>query len=852
MPKSNLYNTFQAPSDDTGEAYVFRDFERSRIATIRHAVARHPLRNSVLFFAVVLTWTAVMSAAAANHGSGSLAVNLAPHVAHFTIILGFMFYPFRLIWVPALAYLVVFIYPFYQPLTSTTPWHALPGMSLPIAAALFGINLGYGLLLGQIHRWAYALARTRLRPHSVDLFISMMSFATFILITVKQIYVMQEFAAMLPPETAAAMGFGPDFFGFALERTLRGGVVIATFLLAAIESPRQDQLAESLALALLFPLMAFAQSHGFVLYPAIDVVVLGLIVVLVRPVGVALFAVLMGIPVYAAITGEFQRVVVPATHDAWVLEQYGILALFVLTMTMAAKSHSTHLFAEKDAAIRKLSRARDFAGVGLVAMNRVTGRYRLDRSGQRMLRLAAEGPLDDFLLAFPPADQNALVGALAIPARRHEVLVVHPLPEIGGQQTVLRLFLWSDTTPSGDGAAYGLFLDETEAEVREHTLRDTLDELSNRQDRQRQLFSIISHELRTPASVVSILVDDMKDTTDPERLHRQLREATDQLLSVLEDMRQTVNPEQNLPVRRVPYSPADLAESVRNAMMLMARDKGIVITLLLGQGAGQGRVGDTVRVRQALTNLTKNAIIHSGGGRITIAYTSHPPTSPQGVPISEWRVEDDGVGIPHDQVERLFQPFERGGKDPRQMADGSGLGLFIARQSIKILGGSLDHYTPPRGGTGYIITVPEEVAQDTPVSQIAAKPTAVVALEQSGPVDVLLAEDNALVADVTRARLEKLGMRVRLARNGREALSMVADRKPDMIITDLFMPELDGDDLVRRLRADGYNRPIVGMTAAVVGEEMDRFQQAGTNVVMRKPLDFAALSGYVTDGFPAI
>ena len=72
------------------------------------------------------------------------------------------------------------------------------------------------------------------------------------------------------------------------------------------------------------------------------------------------------------------------------------------------------------------------------------------------------------------------------------------------------------------------------------------------------------------------------------------------------------------------------------------------------------------------------------------------------------------------------------------------------------------------------------------------------------------------------------------------------------MITDLFMPELDGDDLVRRLRQQGYQRPIVGLTAAVVGEEMDRFRVAGANVVMRKPLDFKALGAYLAEGFPAV
>lgn len=389
----------------------------------------------------------------------------------------------------------------------------------------------------------------------------------------------------------------------------------------------------------------------------------------------------------------------------------------------------------------------------------------------------------------------------------------------------------------------------TEAQEQETTLRDTLTELSTRQDRQRQLFSIVSHELRTPASVMSILVDDLAeaDSTAVPRLHRQMREASDQLLSVLGDMRQTVNPEQNLPIKRVPYVPAELAESLRNTMALTARDKGITITLSLGAGASSPRVGDVVRVKQVLTNLVRNAVLHSRGRMVTLAYAALPPTGPDTPPITQWTVEDDGIGIPEDQVERLFQPFERGSSDPRSLADGSGLGLYIARSAVETLGGTLAHFTPATGGAGYVIHLPEEDA--TPRDTAASGPHPARA-PSSRRWTFVLAEDNSLVAEVMKARLEKQLGPVRVASNGREALALVAAEQPDVLITDLFMPELDGDDLVRRLRQQGYDRPIVGLTAAVVGEEMDRFRAAGANVVMSKPLDFKLLGSYLADGFP--
>jgi CheY-like chemotaxis protein len=115
---------------------------------------------------------------------------------------------------------------------------------------------------------------------------------------------------------------------------------------------------------------------------------------------------------------------------------------------------------------------------------------------------------------------------------------------------------------------------------------------------------------------------------------------------------------------------------------------------------------------------------------------------------------------------------------------------------------------------------------------------------------VVLAEDNALVAEITRARLEKMKARVHHAADGRAAMQMILTIRPDVVITDLFMPEMDGDDLIIALRQAGFRAPIVGVTAAVVGEEMSRFRRAGANAVMRKPLDFDQFRTFLRDGFP--
>lgn len=833
------------PLRETGEAYVFRDFERSHIVAIRRAVNAEPAFYSCWFFAAAAVWTVLMSAGAGIHGQNLAAVNLTPHVAHFTIITGFFLYPLRLFWVPVVAYLAIFFYPFYQPLTNAPPWHLIEGMTLKLMLQLFAINLGFGALVGLLYRLVFQAVRPRLRAHAADLFLSLASFVIFGLVGTLHILVMIRFAQTLPDPLAASLGFDADYFELAMTRILRGCAVVAAFLLAAIEYPRKDQFLPTLGVITLFPLLALVQAQGFVMYPMMDTLVLALLVVLIMPVRIALCGVLGGIAVYAALTGEFLSDRIGTDPAQIMLERYTILALALLLVVIPIKSQTTHVINQKDAAIRKLNRARNFAGVGLFAVNRATGRFRLDDAAQRMLSLPAEGTTDALRAALGTDDAAALMRAMmpgASPARDLKLRTV--------SGPVLRAFVWSDTSPTGDIVAYGILLDVTEAEDREAHLRDTLDELSTRQERQRQLFSIVSHELRTPASVMSILIDDLPDSADKPRLIRQMREAADQLLSVLGDMRQTVNPEKNLPVKKVAYVPAELAESLRNTLELTARDHGITLGVALGAGAGKARVGDVMRLRQALSNLMRNAVIHSHGTTVRLSFSGQPAMGPGGAPVSQWQVEDNGVGIPADQVERLFQPFERGGQeDPRRSVDGSGLGLFIARQSVEMLGGTLQFYQPLRGGAGYLLRLPEAFADETSAGMTEPRKPA-VAIAAATPWSVVLAEDNPLVAEVTKARLERLNASVRVAENGRAALAMVTEQRPDVVITDLFMPELDGDDLIRRLRQQGYDCPVIGLTAAVVGEEMARFRAAGANVVMQKPLDFAEVMRMLREGFP--
>lgn len=830
----------QPPRSLPGPAHVLRDFERSKIAAIQSALIQRPVLLSVLFLSVTLIWTTLISIGSAFYGDNSFAVNQSPHIAHFILIVGILIYPLRLIWVPVLGYALVYGVPYLISADGAGTWPALPGLTLGRATASFALNLGCGGLAGLALRQVYEVLSLRMRPYLVDLWTAIGTFFAFVLSGFVLVATLDALAVTLPAGEARALGFGGAYLESAVLRVLRGGVVAAAFMLTVIETRTRRDLATAAALSLALPALALVQTAVVIIDPMVDTALVMLAIALLLPVQIALLTNVLGISVYAALTGHFLNDTALLEGEAHALVRVSVALLMLTVLIAAIRSFHRHALQQSAGAVRRLGRVRDFAKVGILSVNLHTRQLRADRAAQRILQLPGDGPADGLIGQFDGLDRQDLSAALHADRTGAQTLLLRGRVASGdGPRPVIRLFLWYERAPSGDPLAYGLAVDVTDEHEQERKLKITLAELSQRQMKQAQMFSIISHELRTPASILSMLLDELDSGDDPARTRALMRQTTDQLLSILGDMRQAMQPDRNLPVTRAPCRPADLAESLRNVHLPMARDNGMRIALDLGPGAEIAHLTDATRLRQALSNILRNAILHSHGSEVTIRWRGAATVgmTPGTARLSCWEVTDNGIGIPDAEVERLFEPFERGGADARKRADGSGLGLFIARSAITLLGGRLEFFRPAGGGAGYRIELPE-----APADEAAAPPGPTPDEGQTFPdLRVLLAEDNAMVAEITRTQLARLVGQVQVAANGKEALDIIARSPPDLLITDLFMPELDGDELIRALRHRGLTLPVVGLTAAVLGEDMDRLQAAGADLVLQKPMDMAAL-----------
>jgi CheY-like chemotaxis protein/anti-sigma regulatory factor (Ser/Thr protein kinase) len=235
-----------------------------------------------------------------------------------------------------------------------------------------------------------------------------------------------------------------------------------------------------------------------------------------------------------------------------------------------------------------------------------------------------------------------------------------------------------------------------------------------------------------------------------------------------------------------------------------------------------------------LLNLLGNALKFTREGWIGLEARA---TQESAAWVLEFRVTDTGVGIPAEAQPQLFTRFMQADTSTSRKFGGSGLGLAIVRQLVDLMGGTVAVTSEPGRGSRFIVTLPvlatqeirdESVWQDLPLARTGAR--------------ILLAEDNPTNQVVAMGMLRKLGYEdVELAADGKQAWQRALQEHFDLLLMDCQMPEMDGYEATRRLRAAGCSAPIVAMTASAIKGDRERCLEAGMNDYLTKPIDLKVL-----------
>jgi signal transduction histidine kinase/ActR/RegA family two-component response regulator len=352
----------------------------------------------------------------------------------------------------------------------------------------------------------------------------------------------------------------------------------------------------------------------------------------------------------------------------------------------------------------------------------------------------------------------------------------------------------------------------------------------------------MSHEIRTPLNGVVAVADMMALAGLPERERKMaeiIRSSGQSLERLLSDVLDLARVEAGqLTIDEAPFHAADLVRAVAALCRLRADEKGLALVAEIDPQLESWFVGDQVRVRQILTNLTSNAVKFTERGQVTLRGEMLAPGT------LRFSVVDTGVGFTPEVKARLFARFQQADGSITRRFGGSGLGLAISRQLATLMNGQVDCESEAGVGSHFWFEAP---FADAPSPDADADAEQAV-VGQDRPIRVLVADDHATNQTVVRMMLEQFGIETTVVDDGAKAVEALRRGAFDAVLMDMQMPVMDGLEatrLIRRLEAStGRPRtPILMLSANALAEHREAGRRAGADAHVAKPITVAGLMG---------
>jgi signal transduction histidine kinase len=353
-----------------------------------------------------------------------------------------------------------------------------------------------------------------------------------------------------------------------------------------------------------------------------------------------------------------------------------------------------------------------------------------------------------------------------------------------------------------------------------------------------QFLANMSHEIRTPLNAILGFAQLAKKEDDLEKQKEYLDgiwSSSEALLSLVNDVLDFSKIEAGkLQIDPQQFSIVQMAKRLEAIFALQVQNKGLEFRFSYDENLDYDLYADDARIQQILLNLLSNAVKFTHSGFVSLALHVQSNSKTNG--ILRATVEDSGIGMDETELQKIFDEFTQADTTITREFGGTGLGLSISHALTELLNGNISVRSQKKQGTAFQLDVPVEL-----------RPQDVKGLREPNPsriYEILIVDDNAINLKVTEALLRKSGFKTKTENNGLSAIDRIYRHKPDLVLMDMQMPEIDGLETTRRIRElyPANELVIVGLTANATKEDREACLEAGMNDHLAKPISVDKMS----------